>query len=134
MVSSLQQQWHDITHAKPGRRFRNRYYQRKQRRSNGLVKALYLLVGAGLFLVGIILLPAPGPGFLVIFVGAGLMAEESLLVARALDRTERKARALASAAKRGWKHASAALKGLLVASGAAFAAAAGFAAYAVLFH
>ena len=134
MFGRFMQQWKDATQARPGERFQNRYYCREKRRSTRLVKALKLAIGTTLVVVGAILVPAPGPGFLVIFIGATIIAEESLLAAKALDRAELKARRLASAAKRAWKHASAALKALIVTCGAVFAAGACWAAYAVLLN
>jgi hypothetical protein len=46
-------------------------------------------------LAGLVLLPLPGPGLLVITAGVLLMAEESHAAARALDWLEVKARRLA---------------------------------------
>jgi uncharacterized protein (TIGR02611 family) len=106
MFGRLMQQWRDLTTAKPGRRFQNRYYARKKRRSNPLVKLVYLVLGAVLTIAGIVLLPAPGPGFLVIFVGAAMLAEESLLIAHACDWAEVKARAVLKRARRAWKRVS----------------------------
>ncbi|HEX7916100.1 PGPGW domain-containing protein, partial [Rudaea sp.] len=40
------------------------------------------------FLVGVVMLVTPGPGLLVMAVGAALVAGESLLVARLLDRLD----------------------------------------------
>jgi uncharacterized protein (TIGR02611 family) len=134
MFGRLIQQWKALTRAAPGERFQNRYYRRKNRRATRLLKALNVAIGIALVVVGSILLPAPGPGLLVIFIGATMIAEESLLAAKALDRAELKARRLASSAKRAWKHASAALKALIVACGAVFTAGACWAAYAVLLH
>jgi hypothetical protein len=44
--------------------------------------------------LGVVFLPLPGPGLLIIAAGALLVAEESLSAARALDWLERKARRL----------------------------------------
>jgi hypothetical protein len=46
-------------------------------------------------LAGVVLLPLPGPGLLVIAAGVLLMAEESHVTARALDWLEIQARKLA---------------------------------------
>ncbi|HWI35270.1 MAG TPA: PGPGW domain-containing protein [Burkholderiales bacterium] len=51
-----------------------------------------IVAGALIALAGIVLLPLPGPGMLVIALGALLVAEESLSVAKALDALERRAR------------------------------------------
>ena len=134
MFGRFRQQWKDATQARPGERFQNRYYCREKRRSTRLLKALNLAIGTAIVVVGAILLPAPGPGFLVILIGATMIAEESLLAAKALDRAELKVRRLASAAKRVWTHASAALKTVILTCSAAFAAGACWAAYAVLLN
>lgn len=106
MLGRLRKQWRDLRKGKPGRRFQNRYYGRKEQRSNPFTKLLYLVIGTLLTLAGIVLLPAPGPGFLVILVGAAMLAQESLLVARVCDWAEVKARSLLGRAQRAWKHLS----------------------------
>ena len=103
MFRRIQAQWRDLTKAKPGTRFQNRYQCRKGRRGSPFLKACYMALGAVLFVTGIILMPAPGPGVLVMFVGAGMLAEESLLVAHALDAAEVKVRRLINAAVHAWK-------------------------------
>jgi hypothetical protein len=45
----------------------------------------------------------PGPGILVLFVGAGLLAEQSLITARALDWTEIRLRRLVAWAQKAWR-------------------------------
>ncbi len=54
---------------------------------------------------GLFFLPAPGPGFLILFAGAALLAEESLTAARALDWTEVRLRRLAKWGRRAWRAA-----------------------------
>jgi uncharacterized protein (TIGR02611 family) len=105
MFSGLRKQWRDLTKIPPGKRFQNRNERRKERRRKPLLKAAYLVMGAALLIVGIVLMPAPGPGFLVAFVGAAMLAEESLLAARAFDWLELKLRALFSSFERAWKRA-----------------------------
>jgi hypothetical protein len=94
MFRTLRLQWHNLTQAKPGRRFQNRYYARKRRRTGPFVKALYIAGGAVLMVLGIVLLPAPGPGALVLLLGAAITAQESLAVARLCDAAEIRARRL----------------------------------------
>jgi hypothetical protein len=47
-----------------------------------------LVAGVLLMAAGIFLMPAPGPGFIVVLLGGALLSEESMFVARALDRME----------------------------------------------
>jgi uncharacterized protein (TIGR02611 family) len=133
MFGTLKQQWRDLTKVKPGTRFQNRYHRRKGRRCTSWVKPFYLTLGAVLLLTGIVLMAAPGPGILMAFIGAGMLAEESLLAARALDAAELKIRAAINGASRLWQRASAALKALVAFAAALVAAAAGWVTYAVLF-
>ena len=105
MFGKLRRQWHDLATAKPGRRFQNRYYGRKRRRDNPALKVCYIVLGALIVVAGIALLPAPGPGALVLIIGAAMLAEESLWVARACDAIELKVRAWIQSVRRAWKRA-----------------------------
>jgi hypothetical protein len=51
-------------------------------------------------LAGAIMLVAPGPGVLVFALGAALVAEESLWMAKLLDRAELRIRSLISALRK----------------------------------
>lgn len=134
MLRKLKQQWIDLTKVKPGRRFQNRYQQRCQRRGSPILKVFYLAIGLALFLLGLVLLPAPGPGLLVLVLAAAMLAEESLLAAKAFDWAEVRLRWFLAGVTRMWKRASGALKTLVVTSAALVAAAAGWTAYAVIFN
>lgn len=73
---------------KAGRRFQQRYARRRAVPCGALRKWLIMVAGAVVILVGIVLLPLPGPGMLVVVFGAALMAGHSLAIARLLDRAE----------------------------------------------
>jgi uncharacterized protein (TIGR02611 family) len=133
MLSSLAQQWRDLTKIEPGKRFQNRYQGRKNRRRSAFLKIFFLMLGAALFLVGIALIPAPGPGVLVMFIGASMMAEESLFVARALDRTEVLLRRLVVRIGRGWKRASPQTKASVAVFALSVVSVAGVVAYGAFF-
>ena len=95
MIQRLKAGWRELRHGKPGRRFRDRYERRRnERRHPGEHKWSVIVVGALVILAGIVLLPLPGPGMLVVAAGALLMAEESSALARALDALEVRVRAL----------------------------------------
>jgi len=70
-----------------GRRFRAHYERMRAR--PGMWRAV-LAIGGGLVLValGIVMLVTPGPGFIVAAIGAALIAGESLVAARILDRID----------------------------------------------
>lgn len=128
MLQGLKRQWRDLKQGRPGHRFQDHYRQRHESGGNGLRKALYIGAGALLVAAGIFFLPAPGPGFLIIFLGGGLMAQESNGAARVLDWSELRVRAVVRWGTRIWKDASLparaaiALFGLMLAGGAVFAA------------
>jgi hypothetical protein len=70
-----------------GRRFRA-FYERHHQRPHLLRRVVTIGAGSGLIAVGLLLLVLPGPGLLVAALGAALLAEESLTVARTLDRLD----------------------------------------------
>ncbi|HEX4481874.1 MAG TPA: PGPGW domain-containing protein [Rudaea sp.] len=70
-----------------GGRFRAHY--ERMRAKPGVWRAV-LAVGGGLILIalGIVMLVTPGPGFIVAAIGAALIAGESLVAAKMLDRID----------------------------------------------
>src|SRR5436309_1884937 len=92
LVQRIQGQWRELANSQPGRRFQDRY-DRRQRLGHGpLAKLVSMFLGLVIVLVGIVLLFIPGPGTLFLVMGAGLIAEESLITARMLDWLEVKVR------------------------------------------
>lgn len=81
--------WRALWRDPPGERF-----QRRNRRlrgaggGRGVLSVVRTGSGALLCVVGLVLMPLPGPGILIVLVGAALMAGESAPVARGLDRAE----------------------------------------------
>lgn len=84
--------------AQPGRRFEARY--ERHRSSGRFHRVLAALLGAVLLLVGIVMIPFPGPGWVVTALGVGLLGGESKAVSRFLDRVEWRAH---DAVQRRWK-------------------------------
>jgi hypothetical protein len=83
----LKKNWTELSRERPGRRFQNRH--RKQDRSgSGTSRALKLAAAIALLVGGAVLLVVPGPGSVLIVIGAALLAEESRIVARFMDRAE----------------------------------------------
>ncbi len=101
--------------SKPGHRFRDRYHHCQQGSSAKFnPRAIFSIVGGILVVVGgVIAVPGPGPGWLIIFLGLGMVAGESLLVARFLDWVEVKVRSLARRAKGIWTSSPAVAKILI---------------------
>jgi len=90
--------WEELKRGKPGHRFQGRY-ERANRRG-GLRKWALIVGGVLLILAGIVFLPLPGPGILIIAAGGFLMAEESHAAARALDWIELRVRSVISSPRR----------------------------------
>jgi len=78
----------DIVHATPGRRFQDRYERRSQTERGRLSRCAAVAAGIVLTLVGLFFLAVPGPGIPILAVGLALIAQESAVAARLLDRTE----------------------------------------------
>jgi hypothetical protein len=78
----------DIVHATPGRRFQERYRRKAQTERGRMARCAAVLAGIGLTVVGLFLLAVPGPGIPILAVGLALIAQESAVTARLLDRTE----------------------------------------------
>jgi hypothetical protein len=77
-----------VTQSQPGRRFEERYWRKRHAAHRGL-KRLAWIASAVLFLVlGLVFSVLPGPGIVFLLAGFGMLAQESLAVARALDRAE----------------------------------------------
>jgi hypothetical protein len=131
MFQKLRRQWKAMTDAKPGKRFQVRYEQRRQMRASALWTPVYLLVGSAFLLLGLTMLVAPGPGIAGVFIGAALIGQESLVVARALDRLEVGLRRHTKTVLRLWKRAPTSAKAALIVIGASAVAGAGWGAYAL---
>jgi len=105
VLKRLKQQWRSFRHAEPGQRFQGRYWRaRRSTHSRDIgphVERIVLAVVA--FLIGSALCFTPVPGIPFLAISAGLLASESLPLARALDRTELRLRAVADALRRRWR-------------------------------
>lgn len=88
MFDKLRSHWQTLRTSPPGERFASYHEARRGDGDHPVQRALSLLGGLLLVTVGIVLLPAPGPGMLVILAGGCLLAGESRRVAQGLDRFE----------------------------------------------
>ncbi|CAA9372473.1 MAG: hypothetical protein AVDCRST_MAG89-4713 [uncultured Gemmatimonadetes bacterium] len=129
MLKKIKRSWHELKEGEPGKRFQDRYDKRQQDGGSGWKKPVFIGGGALIFAAGIFFLPAPGPGFLIIFLGAGLIAPASRFAARMLDRAELLIRRVAGWGLRVWKRSPIPVKALIVLLGLALAAGAAYLAY-----
>ena len=118
--------------SRPGHRFQERY-RRRQRSSGGrLGSAGYMVGGAVIAVVSLLLAPLPGPGMLTVLRGLGMVAGEFRPGARLLDWSEVRARRLAGWVGNVWR-SSAGGKALVASVAAICAAAVLYVAYLLLF-
>jgi hypothetical protein len=118
-LAKLESQWKAFKHDEPGHRFEHQHERMKQ---SGRAWVVAMASLGAIFLVGgIIMLFIPGPGLLVSLFGLAMIAGASQPLARALDRAEPAMREKAREAKRSWKTASRAEKGVLIGIAAAYA-------------
>ena len=82
---------------------------------------------------GIIAVPAPGPGWLIILLGLGVIAGESLFFARSIDRVEVSLRWLARLAVGAWIASPTLVKVLIALTVLACATALGYGMYRLIF-
>jgi len=88
MFETIKRSWQRFKADPPGQRFQQQFKRRHAVARTLLQKAL--VVGGGVLLtgVGIFLFFLPGPGVLFVLLGAVLIAQQSVTVARGLDWTE----------------------------------------------
>jgi uncharacterized protein (TIGR02611 family) len=80
--------WHKFKNRRPGMRFHGMYVEHQKAVKSPLVRVAWVAAGIVVLAVGIIAIPAPGPGWLIVALGLGLIARESEKLAKALDRLE----------------------------------------------
>ena len=92
--------WQALKSAPPGERFQRRYRTNRELGRRGAKRALTILAGTLVLALGLVMLVAPGPGILVVILGGAMVAQESLPMARFLDRTELRIRRAISALRK----------------------------------
>jgi hypothetical protein len=107
LKAKLKKKLDELGQETPGERFQDRYHAAHARGGNPILRK-FLFFGGGLLVIaiGIVMLPAPGPGMVVIAIGASMMARESLAMAKGLDRLEVWGRKAIKDVKHGWKQSS----------------------------
>ena len=97
MLDRMRKSWRELKLGQPGRRFQDRHARRREAGRGTALKCVLIGAGVLIVLVGLVLLPLPGPGMLVVALGALMMADGSRATAKALDSLELRARRLYSA-------------------------------------
>ena len=132
MLEKIKGSWESFKADSPGKRFQQQFKRRHELARSPLQKAL--VVGSGVLLtgIGIVLFFLPGPGALFVLLGAVLIAQWSLTLARALDWTEIRVRKLLALSCNVWRQFSAAVKIFLVGLAIIAAAVVGVSAFTLL--
>lgn len=133
MLESLKRGWKDFKRGTPGTRFQEQYRRHHGSGEGSWKKWLYIGGGVALLAAGLFFLPAPGPGTVILFLGAALLAQGSFTAARVLDSLELRGRRFLGWARGVWMRSSSPVKALLVLTAAALAGAAAYGAYQLLF-
>lgn len=103
MLGKLKRSWRQLKAGRPGARFQLEYEAQQKSRRPAWVRPVWVAVGTALLAVGLVALPAPGPGILVIAFGAAIIARESRVAARVLDWIEPRLRAVWTWAGNVWR-------------------------------
>jgi hypothetical protein len=100
--------WREFKEGRPGHRFQDRYERNKESREgrSWLARFIKPFAGVALVVAGIVFCLIPGPGLPLLLIGAGLLADVSLPVARAMDWVDIRLREMMAKMKRWWKSAS----------------------------
>ena len=122
-----------VKNGKPGSRFIDcyRYKQELRRKYGPIYRRIDITLGAAVTLFGLVMVPAPGPGWIIVALGFALIAGESQNVAKAMDGTERRLRRLAGKLRRQWNRSSIAVKSFLAVGASALATALAWGVYLV---
>lgn len=102
MFEKLKREWAQLKKGEPGSRFRKQYERNQREKSGNFGRVARVVIGILLLPVGLFMLAVPGPGLVVIAIGAVLIAREFSFAARALDRVEVRGRKAFKAIRRWW--------------------------------
>ena len=107
MWSLVKKKWREFKEGRPGHRFQERYERNRSDRGSRAWFGHYVKPIGGFILLaaGVAFCILPGPGLPLVFIGAGLLAEQFRAVAQVMDWTEVKVRKLLRWVIGWWKHA-----------------------------
>ena len=126
--------WNQIKEYPPGKRFESLFMRRQESQSRFFTKLLVISTGILIFVSGIIFLPTPIPGVVLLLIGASFIAQESLIAARSLDRAEMTLRKSARSSTSLWYKASIGIKIILSLIAISVIGVIGFSAFSLLFN
>jgi hypothetical protein len=116
MIRRARENWRRFKQSEPGHRFQDHHrYQQGHSGSRSCLRGFFGIFG-GLLVVagGIIAVPGPGPGWLVILLGLGMVAGESMFFACLFDQAEVKLRGFIRRAVGLWRISPTSVRILIV--------------------
>ena len=134
MLEKAKENWLRFKDSEPGHRFKDRYHRRRQSSSGRYDPRMMVSIVVGLLVMagGIVAVPGPGPGWMIVLLGIGMLAGESKLIARSMDWAEVRLRKLERFVVGLWR-ASAVGKALIILTILVCGAAPGYGIYRVFF-
>jgi hypothetical protein len=135
MLQHLKEDWRHFKHGESGQRFKDRYYL-SQRRNRGrfiIWRVFNIGAGSGIALGGLLMVIAPGPGWLAIILGLGMLSDELFPVARFMDWIEVRLRKLVRWVRAAWNNTPVVGKALILLAILTVVAASVYGAYYFLF-
>lgn len=103
MWKKFKENWRRLKAGKAGQRFRQEFWRRRRFDRSPTQKALKVFAGLWLMAAGFLFLFIPGPGLVFLCIGGFLIAQQSLIAARALDWGEICLRKLLAWSLRAWR-------------------------------
>lgn len=128
MAFRFREHWREIKRGRPGHRFQARYAKarRQKRQARFGHRIMFLIAGLLALAAGGLLAVFPGPAIPFFFLGGALLATESRLMARLMDWSELRLRAVAAWAGKRWRRLPGFARVLLVVLGACCSAASAY--------
>ena len=103
MLKHFKAYWSELRRGQPGSRFQDQYEQNRREQKSPIGRVLRIIGGVALIPIGVFFLAVPGPGLLIVLMGAVLIAREFGFAARLLDALELRARNAWQWAQRRWR-------------------------------
>jgi uncharacterized protein (TIGR02611 family) len=106
MLNQIQALWRQLVEEKPGKRFKNLHEKMHTRETSPCLRWTLPILGFVIAVAGLIMIPAPGPGTIILFFGLGMIATECRPLAHWLDGIEVMARAVRREFLSWWRQSS----------------------------
>lgn len=103
MFTRLKKYWASLKDGQPGSRFQEQYEKQQRKRKRPIGRALRIAAGVALMPIGLFFLAVPGPGLLIIGLGAAIIAREFHVAAIFLDWLDLRGRKVFKWGKQRWQ-------------------------------